>query len=122
MDELNSYHFLILYVPLYYTVQMLLARGPGLPPQWFGPCPQPPLIAGLNYKERQRLHNTARDHRLRCKWAVDRLRAELMRTVARRRFVLARSSSPIPARASRSASESPKAEGGGTALSVASGG
>ena len=91
---------------------MLLARGPGLPPQWFGPCPQPPLIAGLNYKERQRLHNTARAHRLRCKWAVDRLRAELMRTVARRRFVLARSSSPIPARASSSASESPEAEGG----------
>ena len=76
---------------------MLLARGHGPPPKWFGPCPQPPLIAGLNFKDRQRLLCTARAHKLRCEWAVGRLRAELLRTVARRNFQVALAQSSIPA-------------------------
>jgi hypothetical protein len=61
------------------------------------PCTQPPLIAGLNFKERQRLHHTARAHKRLCEWAVGRLRAELLRTVVRCRFQDARRRSSIPA-------------------------
>jgi len=78
-------------------VQILLALGPAPPSRWNGPCPQPPLIAGLNFKERQRLHYTARAHKRFCEWAVGRLRAELLRTVARRNFQVALAQSSIPA-------------------------